>query len=232
MQPGVWIAMNKILVLHGDENVRSTIGAMLEQENLKPIWAGDVETGLNRARTQSPQLLLLDLPVPGISGIDLCAQLRDAKIRTPIIVLSPTGDEVERILILEMGADDCMAKPFSMRELLARIRAILRRTVFSGGRTIRFGEVEIEPERRVVVCRGKEAKVTPCEYNLLLYFVQNADRALTRDTLLNSVWGYEAYPNSRTVDAHVVKLRNKFEPDPTAPRHFLTIHGVGYRFVM
>ncbi len=224
--------MHKILVLHGDESVRSTIGTMLEHENLNPIWASNMEAGLNTARTQNPQLLLLHLPVPGMSGLEICAQLRDSKIRTPIIVLSPTGDEVDRILILEMGADDCMVKPFSMRELLARIRALLRRTVLGGERTIRFGDVEIEPERRVIVCRGKQVKVTPCEYNLLLYFVQNADRALTRDTLLNSVWGYEAYPNTRTVDAHVVKLRSKFEPDPTVPKHFLTIHGVGYRFVM
>ncbi len=224
--------MNKILVLHDDENVRSTIGTMLEQENLSPIWASDVETVLNRARTQSPQLLLLDLPIPGISGTELCAQLRNSKIRAPIIVLSPSEDEVDRILILERGADDCMVKPFSVRELLARIRAVLRRTVLTGERTIRFGNVEIEPERRAIMCRGKEVKVTPCEYNLLLYFVQNADRALTRDALLASVWGYDAYPNTRTVDAHVVKLRSKFEPEPTAPRHFLTIHGVGYRFLM
>jgi DNA-binding response OmpR family regulator len=224
--------MNKILVLHGDETVQSTIGAMLAQENLSPIWATDVETGLNRARTQNPQLLLLDLPIAGISGMELCAQLRDSKIRTPIIVLSPTGDEVDRILILEMGADDCMVKPFSMRELSARIRAVLRRTVLGSQKTIRFGDVEIEPERRVILCRGKEVKVTPCEYNLLLYFVQNGDRALTRDAILTSVWGYEAYPNTRTVDMHVLRLRNKFEPDPTVPKHFLTIHGVGYRFVM
>jgi DNA-binding response OmpR family regulator len=223
--------MNKILVLHGDENARSPLGTMLEQESLSPIWASDIETGLNKARTQSPQLLLLDLPVAGMSGIELCAQLRDSKIRTPIIVLSPTRDEVDRILILETGADDCMAKPFSMRELSARIRAVLRRTLLSGERTIRFGDVEIEPERRLIMRRGKEVKLTPCEYNLLLYFVQNGNRALTRDAILNSVWGYEAYPNTRTVDAHVVKLRSKFESDPTTPRHFLTIHGVGYRFL-
>jgi len=223
--------MNKILVLHGDESSRSTIGTMLEQENFSSIWASDIETGLNRALTQSPRLLLLDLPIAGISGIELCAQLRDSRIRTPIIALSPATDEVERILILEMGADDCIRKPFSARELLARIRAVLRRTALLAERTIRFGDVEIEPERRIITRGGKEVKLTRCEYNLLLYFVQNCDRALTRDAILNSVWGYETYPNTRTVDAHVVKLRSKFEPDPAVPRHFLTVHGVGYRFL-
>jgi DNA-binding response OmpR family regulator len=224
--------MKKILVLHGDETVRSTIGMMLEQEDFAPIWAVDAKTALDTICTLKPQLLVIDLPLVGSSAVELCLQLRASNVQTPIIVLSENGEEINKILLLEAGVDDYIVKPFSVRELLARIRALLRRTASHRGRTIRFGDVEIDPDRRVIACRGNEVTVTPCEYNLLLFFVQNADRALTRDALLNSVWGYDRYPNTRTVDAHVSKLRNKFEPNPSTPRHFRTIHGVGYRFVM
>jgi DNA-binding response OmpR family regulator len=135
------------------------------------------------------------------------------------------------VLLLEMGADDYMVKPFGTRELLARIRAVLRRSGHEGMKIIRFGSVEIDVERRLISRKGKDVKITPAEYNLLLFFVQNADRVLSRDLILNSVWGYEYYPNTRTVDAHVVRLRQKFEEDPVAPKHFVTVHGVGYRFV-
>jgi DNA-binding response OmpR family regulator len=224
--------MKKILVLHGDEKARSTIGRMLEQEDFAPIWAIDAKTALDIIRTLKPQLLLIDLPLVGSSAVELCLQLGASNVQTPIIALSENGEEVHKILLLEAGVDDYIVKPFSVRELLARIRALLRRSASNRGRTIRFGDVEIDAERRIIACRGNEVTVTPCEYNLLLFFVQNADRALTRDALLNSVWGYDQYPNTRTVDAHVSKLRNKFEPNPSTPRHFRTIHGVGYRFVM
>jgi DNA-binding response OmpR family regulator len=168
--------------------------------------------------------------LPGMSGAELCKQLRADRIHTPIIVLSAVGEEVDKVLLLEMGADDYIVKPFGTRELLARIRALLRRT--SGDtKVLQFGDVEIDIDRRTVKRGGNDVKLTPAEYNLLLYFVQNPDRALTRDIILNSVWGYDSYPNSRTVDAHVVKLRQKFESDANVPRHFLTVHGVGYRFV-
>jgi DNA-binding response OmpR family regulator len=132
---------------------------------------------------------------------------------------------------LEIGADDYIVKPFGVRELLARIRAVLRRTSPGAHKVIRFAGTQVDLERRLVMRNGGEIKVTPAEYNLLTYFLHNPDRALTRDMILNSVWGYESYPNTRTVDAHVVRLRQKFEPDPNSPRHFLTVHGIGYRFL-
>jgi DNA-binding response OmpR family regulator len=138
---------------------------------------------------------------------------------------------VDKVLLLEVGADDYVVKPFGARELLARIRAVLRRTSGEATRIARFGDVEVDIERRTVTRAGKEVKVTPAEYNLLSFFLQNADRVLTRDLILNSVWGYEYYPNTRTVDAHVVRLRQKFEREPAAPKHFITVHGVGYRFL-
>jgi DNA-binding response OmpR family regulator len=145
-------------------------------------------------------------------------------------VLSAVGEEIDKVLLLEMGADDYIVKPFGTRELLARIRALLRRTA-TETKVLQFGDAEIDVDRRHTTRRGREIKLTPAEYNLLLYFLQNPDRPLTRDIILNSVWGYESYPNSRTVDAHVVRLRQKLEPEPNVPRHFLTVHGVGYRFL-
>ena len=222
--------MQTILVIDDDENLRDTIGVLLERENFVPILAADGKTGFDKALTLKPHLVLVDLRLPGMSGAEVCKQLRADRIQTPIIVLSAVGEEIDKVLLLEMGADDYIVKPFGTRELLARIRALLRRT---GAETkvLSFGDVEIDVDRRNTKRRGQELKLTPAEYNLLLYFVHNPDRALTRDVILNSVWGYESYPNSRTVDAHVVRLRQKLEPDPNVPRHFLTVHGVGYRFL-
>ena len=146
-------------------------------------------------------------------------------------MLSAVGDEVDKVLLLEIGADDYIVKPFGVREVLARIRAVLRRTSADARKTVAFGDTEVDLKRRVVTRRGQELKFTPAEYNLLTYFLQNPDRALTRDMILNSVWGYASFPNTRTVDAHVVKLRQKLEQDPNVPRHFITVHGVGYRFL-
>jgi DNA-binding response OmpR family regulator len=222
--------MQKILVIDDDEPLRDTIGVLLERENFLPIFAADGKTGFEKALTLKPHLLLVDLRLPGMSGIEVCRQLRADRVSTPIIVLSAVGDEVDKVLLLEVGADDYLVKPFGMRELLARIRALLRRTV-SETKTMRFADVEVDLDRRTTLRGSAEVKLTPAEYKLLLFFLQNPDRALTRDLILNSVWGYESYPNTRTVDAHVVRLRQKLEPDPNLSRHFLTVHGVGYRFL-
>lgn len=223
--------MPEILIFHADLEASRDIGAMLEKENFTASLADDVQTGLRHAHALNSQLILADLPFPGISGIDLCMQLRSSQMQRPIIVLTE-GDEIDRILLLEAGADDCMIKPFSMRELLARIRALMRRVASMPGRAIHFGDVEIDPVRRIITRRGKQVAVSPCEYKLLLFFLQNVERPLTREALLNFVWGYDQYPNTRTVDTHVMKLRSKFEPEPSVPRHFVTIHGIGYRFLM
>jgi DNA-binding response OmpR family regulator len=147
------------------------------------------------------------------------------------VILSAVGEEVDKVLLLDIGADDYVVKPFGRRELLARIRAVLRRSSPEAHAVLRFSDTEVDLERRLVKRGANEVKMTPAEYNLLVYFLQNPDRPLTRDMILNSVWGYESFPNTRTVDAHVVKLRQKLEPDANIPRHFLTVHGVGYRFI-
>jgi len=224
-------AMQSILVIDDDESLRDTIAVMLEQEGFQVALAADGRTGLDRALTLKPDLLLVDLRLPALSGMEVCKQLRSSNVQTPIIVLSAVGDEVDKVLLLEIGADDYIVKPFGVREVLARIRAVLRRTSADARKTVAFGDTEVDLKRRVVTRRGQELKFTPAEYNLLTYFLQNPDRALTRDMILNSVWGYASFPNTRTVDAHVVKLRQKLEQDPNVPRHFITVHGVGYRFL-
>lgn len=223
--------MQTILIVDDDAELRETVSILLEREHFVPIQAVDGQSGIEKALTVKPNLMLVDLRLPGVSGIEVCKQLRANRLATPIIVLSAAADEVDKVLLLEIGADDYVVKPFGTRELLARIRAVLRRSGDESGRIARFSEVEIDIERRTITRKGKEVKITPAEYKLLLFFLQNAERVLTRDLILNSVWGYEYYPNTRTVDAHVVRLRQKFEEDPQAPKHFLTVHGVGYRFL-
>ncbi len=223
--------MQTILAIEDDESLRDTIGLMLEKEGFRALLAADGTTGYDKAVSAKPSLILVDLRLPGMSGVDICKQLRGARVQTPIIVLSAIGDEIDKVLMLEIGADDYVVKPFGARELIARIRALLRRTSPEARKVIQFGDTTIDLERRIVERARQDVKMTPSEYNLLTYFVNNPDRALTRDMILNSVWGYESFPNTRTVDAHVVKLRQKLEPDANAPRHFLTVHGVGYRFL-
>src|SRR5579863_540409 len=223
--------MQTILVIDDDESLRDTIGVLLEQEGFRAVLVDDGREGFEKALLLKPDLLLVDLRLPGMSGVDICKQLRVAQMHTPIIVLSAMGDEMDKVLLLEIGADDYVVKPFGTRELLARIRALLRRTSPDARKVVHLGDVEIDLDRRIITRHGEELKFTPAEYNLLTYFLQNPDRPLTRDMILNSVWGYQSFPNTRTVDAHVVKLRQKLEPDPNSPRHFLTVHGIGYRFL-
>lgn len=223
--------MQTILVIDDDESLRDTIGLMLEKEGFRPILAADGKTGLQEALTAKPSLILVDLRMPVLNGVDVCKRVRAAGMRTPIIVLSAIGEELDKVLLLEIGADDYVVKPFGTRELLARIRAVLRRTTPEAEHVLSFADVEVDLDRRIVRRAGEEVKMTRAEFNLLTFFLQNPDRALTRDVILNSVWGYDSFPNTRTVDAHVVRLRQKLEPESEAPRHFVTLHGVGYRFI-
>ena len=223
--------MQTILLIDDDEGLQDTIAVMLEQEGYRVLAALDGKTGYEKALTLKPDLLIVDLRLPAMSGVDICKQLRSAQIQVPIIVLSAIGEEVDKVLLLEIGADDYVTKPFGRRELLARIRALLRRASPDMHAVLRFSDVEVDLDRRAVLRGANEVKLTPNEYNLLVYFLQNPDKPLTRDMILNSVWGYDSFPNTRTVDAHVVKLRQKLEPDANVPKHFTTVHGVGYRFI-
>ncbi len=223
--------MLSILVIDDDENLRDTIAVLLEREGFKAILAPDGRSGLDLAITVRPSLILADLRLPDVSGFEVCRRLRASANQTPIIVLSAAGEEIDKVLLLESGADDYVVKPFGARELLARIRAVLRRMGPEAERIIGFSDVQVNLERRLVTRKGQEVKFTPAEYNLLTFFLHNPDRPLSRDLILSSVWGYESFPNTRTVDAHVVRLRQKLELDPNCPRHFITLHKVGYRFL-
>ena len=223
--------MQTVLVIDDDCSVRDTIGIMLEQEGFHAVLAGDGRSGLKQALALKPGLIVVDVRMPGLNGIEVCKRLRATGMTTPLIVLSALGGEMDKVELLEIGADDYIVKPFGARELLARIRALLRRASPEDERILGFADVEVDIARRLVKKQGREVKLTRAEYNLLTYFLQNPDRALTRDMILNSVWGYDWFPHTRTVDAHVVRLRQKLEPDGAAPRHFLTVHGVGYRFL-
>jgi DNA-binding response OmpR family regulator len=220
--------MQTILVIDDDDNLRDTVGLLLERGGFRAVLAPDGKSGLDQVILSNPALIPADLRSPDISGAEVCRRLR---VSGPIIVLSAVRDEVDKVLLPEIGADDYVVKPFGTRELLARIQAVLRRTPGKAERSLSFSEVQVNIERRVVTRRGQEIKFTPAEYNLLTFFLQNPDRPLSRDMILNSVWGYERLLNTRTVDMHVVRLRQKLEPDPNYPRHFITLHRVGYRFL-
>ena len=223
--------MRTALVIDDDANLRDTVALMLENDGFQAVLASDGSTGLERACALNPGLVLVDLRMPGMSGAEVCQQLRSRGKQMPLIVLSAVSDEIDKVRLLEIGADDYVVKPFSARELMARIHAVLRRTSPEETTVMQFGDVEVDLTRRVVMKNRDELKLTRAEYNLLTYFLQNPDRALTRDVILNSVWGYDSFPHTRTVDAHVVRLRQKLERDPANPRYFLTVHGVGYRFL-
>ena len=171
--------------------------------------------------------------MPRLSGLEVCRQLRAKRPSIPIIMLTARGQEVDKVVGLELGADDYVTKPFSIRELLARVKAILRRTAALPKNQDQhsFGDVEVDLQRRRVLRSGKALDVSSTEFELLKYFICHSGEALTRDRLLEEVWGYENYPTTRTVDTHLVRLRQKLEPDPEQPQYFLTVHGTGYRFV-
>jgi DNA-binding response OmpR family regulator len=223
--------METILVIDDDQSLRDTLGVMLEREGFQAVLAGDGRSGFEHAIALKPRLILVDLRMPRLSGAEVCKRLRARGMKTPLIVLSAAAGEIDKVQLLDIGADDYLVKPFGVRELLARIRAVLRRTSPGDTKVLEFGEVEVDLTRRVVRRDGRDLKFTRAEYNLLTYFLQNPDRVLTREAILNCVWGYEYCPHTRTVDAHVVRLRQKLEPEAAKPRHFLTVHGVGYRFL-
>ena len=223
--------MQTILVIDDDESIRETIAVLLEREGFRAILAPDGKSGIEQALLSKPQLILCDLRLPDTTGFEICRKLRSSGLTTPIIALSAVGDEIDKVLLLETGADDYVVKPFGTRELLARIRAVIRRSSPETPKLLSFADVQVDLERRIVTKKDTEVRLTPAEYSLLCYFIQNPDLPLSRDIILNSVWGYESFPNTRTVDAHVLKLRQKLEVDPNVPKHFLTLHKVGYRFL-
>jgi DNA-binding response OmpR family regulator len=223
----------KILVVEDEPAMVAGLRDNFEFEGYEVITASDGAEGLRRALDESPDLVILDVMMPRMSGLEVCKQIRAKRASIPIIMLTARGQEVDKVVGLELGADDYVTKPFSIRELLARVKSVLRRTSVlpKDQDQHSFSDVEVDLRRCRVLRSGKVLDVSSKEFELLKYFICHAGETLSRDRLLEEVWGYETSPTTRTVDTHLVHLRQKLEPDPEQPQYFLTVHGTGYRFV-
>ncbi len=221
-----------ILVIANDSALRVILEQLFSSEGYGVEVVPDKVTGLERLRQRPFSAVILDLQHPWSSRWDLCKNVADSISGLPLLVLSASPDVADKVLLLEMGADDYVTVPFSPRELVARLRALMRRaTRVSYESFFHFGDVIVDFSRMEIIRAGEKIRVTPKEFKTLEFFTKNAERVISRDELLNDVWGYQNYPTTRTVDNHILKLRQKLETDPANPSHLLTVHGVGYRFV-
>ena len=223
----------RILIVEDEPAMVQGLRDNFEYEGYEVISAADGVDGLNRAIADQPDLVVLDVMMPKMSGLDVCKQLKARKPSMPIIMLTARGQEIDKVVGLELGADDYVTKPFSIRELMARVKAVLRRASpqAAPAEVYRFSDVEVNVRSNEVLRGGQPVELSSKEFALLAYFVAHPAETLSRDRLLDAVWGYENYPTTRTVDAHIVHLRQKLEPNPEEPRFILTVHGSGYKFV-
>ena len=231
------MAGEKILIVEDERAVARGLEYGLTAEGFSVLWARTGNEALALTRSDGPHLLVLDIRLPDISGFDVCRTLRSEGKRQPILMLTARDEEVDKILGLELGADDYLVKPYSLRELVSRIRALLRRTYgdlampASTARRLAFGAVEIDLERMLVTRRGQPVELTPIEFRLLRHLVSQPARPASREQLIEAIWGYDSdLGNDRTVDVHMRHLRQKLEDDPSDPRWLVTVRGVGYKF--
>jgi DNA-binding response OmpR family regulator len=223
--------MSRILIVDDEPEIVRGLEDNLRFEGYQTSTAGDGREALAVAAREAPDLILLDIMMPGLSGWDVCRELRGKGIDVPIIMLTARGEEGDRIRGLELGADDYITKPFSLRELLARVRAVLRRPgPRQKAEELAFGDARVRPRGRQAFRAGREVGLTRKEFELLVYLLEHRGEVVTRERLLDEVWGYERFPTTRTVDTHILRLRRKFEADPDRPLFILTVHGQGYRF--
>jgi DNA-binding response OmpR family regulator len=225
--------MSRILIVEDEPALLRAIADNFRFESYEVIEADDGETGYQKANEHKPDLIILDIMLPRMSGYDVCRRLRAEGVQIPILMLTARGDESDRVIGLDLGADDYVTKPFSVRELSARVRAHLRRSHISTTQPdeLRIGEVRIN-FRSYEARRGKTPlDFTRKEFQLLRLLVSRQGAVVSRDELLNEVWGQEAYPTTRTVDTHIANLRAKIESDARRPQHLITVHGVGYRWI-
>ena len=223
----------RILIVEDEPAMVAGLRDNFEYEGYEVISAADGAEGLDRALADNPDLVVLDVMMPRMSGLDVCKQLKTQRPSIPIIMLTARGQEIDKVVGLELGADDYVTKPFSIRELMARVKAVLRRVSPQAPATeiYRFSDIEVNVRSNQVLRAGSPIDLSAKEFALLAYFVAHPAETLSRDRLLDAVWGYENYPNTRTVDTHIVHLRQKLEPNPEEPRFILTVHGSGYKFV-
>ena len=224
----------KILIIEDEEDLIKGLKLNLAIEGYEVDFALDGSEGLQKALEETPDLIILDIMLPEKDGLEVCKELRQKNIGIPIIMLTAKGEEIDKVVGLEIGADDYMTKPFSVRELSARIKAHLRRTEREEKavpKVYTFGDVEIDFAHFKVRRRGNELDLTSIEIEILKYFVAHREEVVTRDNLLDKIWGYESYPTTRTIDNHILKLRKKIEEDPAHPKYILSVYGAGYRFI-
>jgi len=226
----------RILIVEDERAVARGLEYGLDSEGFTVLLAENGQKALDSARTKKPHLILLDIRLPDISGFDICRQLRGEGARMPILMLTARDEAIDKVLGLELGADDYVVKPYDLRELIARIRALLRRAYgelseATQGKTITFGDVEIDLEQLRVTRAAEPVFLTPTEFRLLRYLVENPQRPISRPALIEAVWGYASDIGSdRTVDVHIRHLREKLEDDPAEPQWIITVRGIGYKF--
>jgi two-component system, OmpR family, alkaline phosphatase synthesis response regulator PhoP len=224
--------MKRVLLVEDEPGLVLTLTDRLSREGYHVETSPDGESGLERAAGEAFDLVLLDVMLPRMNGLDVLKELRKRSIETPVIMLTARGQVVDKVVGLKLGADDYVTKPFEMVELLARIEAKLRRAPIAPHPVegYQFGDVRVDFRRAEVVRAGAPLELSAREFQLLKYFIEHRGATLTREELLNEVWGYNAMPSTRTVDVHVAWLRQKIEPNPRHPQYVLTIHGMGYKF--
>jgi DNA-binding response OmpR family regulator len=226
----------RILIVEDERAVARGLEYGLTREGYVVQWAETGRRALDLARSEDPHLILLDIRLPDISGFDVCRQLRAEGRRMPILMLTARDEEVDKVLGLELGADDYVVKPYSLRELLSRVRSLLRRAygdlaMGPGAGRVVFGEIQVDRERLQIHRKGRQVELTPTEFRLLAYLVDHPGRPISREALIEAVWGYDSSVGSgRTVDVHIRHLRKKLEDDPASPRWIVTVRGIGYKF--
>jgi DNA-binding response OmpR family regulator len=224
--------MDRILVIADDSALRNALHRLFSLERYEVEVVTDSVTGLARLRERPFSAVILDLQRPGSSGWDLCRNIADSISGLPLVVLSASPDVADKVLLLEMGADDYLTIPFSPRELVARVRALMRRASRISQESLYvFEDVVVDFYRTEITRGGEKVTVTAKEFKTLEFLAKHAERVVSRDELLNEVWGYQNYPCTRTVDNHILRLRQKLESNPSHPSHLLTVHGMGYKFV-
>jgi DNA-binding response OmpR family regulator len=226
----------KLLIVEDDPAIRMGLEDSLSEENYEIESSADGNDGFNKALNGNFDLLILDLMLPGKNGYDITRDLRKQNILTPIIMLTSKKEEVDKVLGFETGADDYLTKPFSINELKMRIKAVLRRAGANNHTNnhideLKFGDIEVKVTEHLVYKSGSLIDLSAKELSILIYLYENAGKVLSRDEMLDKIWGYESFPNTRTVDNYILSLRKKIEDDPSNPKHILTIHSLGYKFL-
>ncbi|MCC6396831.1 MAG: response regulator transcription factor [Bacteroidetes bacterium] len=225
--------MKTILVVEDDPAILRGLEEVLVAEHYRVLTAATGTMGLTLGKKENLDLIILDLGLPDLNGEEVCKQLRTAGVPTPLLMLTSKSQEMDKVLGLELGADDYMTKPFSVRELLARIRALLRRDhgMKKELEEYAFGQIVVDFRKQETARKGKPVKLSVREYAVLKFLILHEGEVVTRDMLLNEVWGYEHFPTTRTVDNYILALRKKLEGENATPRHILTVHTAGYKFV-